>query len=264
MMQVYDRVMHSRSVPTLLYLTLIVALCYVTYAILDAVRGCVLSGVSDLVEDRLGRALIAHVTTPARRAQEQALAVHIARDLDTVRQFAAGCRRAGVHRSALGADLSRCDRVAAPVSGAVRGGRGVCAARADAGDRTGGAAADGRGRPARRPRLSVRRGGDPLCRLRAHHGPGRDADRTVARTARRYAVGTDAGQPPHGLARRHRQMRADVLPVDRSWASARGWRSTTRSAAARSSPVRCCSGERWRRSRRSSAPGVRRWRRRRR
>ena len=90
MMQVYDRVMHSRSVSTLLYLTLIVALCYVTYAILDAVRGLVLSGVSDVVEDRLGRALIAHVTTPARSAQEQALGVHIARDLDTVRQFAAG------------------------------------------------------------------------------------------------------------------------------------------------------------------------------
>ncbi|HTW68914.1 MAG TPA: type I secretion system permease/ATPase [Acetobacteraceae bacterium] len=90
MMQVYDRVMHSRSVPTLLYLTLIVALCYLTYAILDAVRGHVLAGVSDLVEDRLGRVLIAHVTTPARRAQDQSLAVHIARDLDTVRQFAAG------------------------------------------------------------------------------------------------------------------------------------------------------------------------------
>jgi PrtD family type I secretion system ABC transporter len=90
MMQVYDRVMHSRSVPTLLYLTLMVALCYVTYAILDAVRGRVLAGVSDLVEDRLGRALIAHVTTPARSAREQPLAMHIARDLDTVRQFAAG------------------------------------------------------------------------------------------------------------------------------------------------------------------------------
>ena len=37
MMQVYDRVMHSRSVPTLVYLTLIVALCYVVYAVLD---GC--------------------------------------------------------------------------------------------------------------------------------------------------------------------------------------------------------------------------------
>ncbi|MBN8907577.1 MAG: type I secretion system permease/ATPase, partial [Rhodospirillales bacterium] len=50
MMQVYDRVMHSRSVPTLLYLTVAVTLCFVVYAILDAVRGRVLAGVSDMVE----------------------------------------------------------------------------------------------------------------------------------------------------------------------------------------------------------------------
>ena len=90
MMQVYDRVMHSRSVPTLLYLTLAVGLCYAVYAILDGVRGRVLAGVSDVVEDRLARALMTHVTTPARSAREQPHAVHIARDLDTVRQFAAG------------------------------------------------------------------------------------------------------------------------------------------------------------------------------
>lgn len=90
MMQVYDRVMHSRSVPTLLYLTLAVGLCYAVYAVLDGVRGRVLAGVSDVVEDRLARALMTHVTTPARSAREQPFAVHIARDLDTVRQFAAG------------------------------------------------------------------------------------------------------------------------------------------------------------------------------
>ena len=90
MMQVYDRVMHSRSVPTLLYLTLAVSLCYAVYAILDAVRGRVLAGVSDVVEDRLGRALLHRLTSPARSSREQPLAVHVARDLDTVRQFAAG------------------------------------------------------------------------------------------------------------------------------------------------------------------------------
>ncbi len=90
MMQVYDRVMHSRSIPTLLYLTVAVGLCYTVYAILDGVRGRVLAGVSDVVEDRLARALMTHVTTPARTAREQPHAVHIARDLDTVRQFAAG------------------------------------------------------------------------------------------------------------------------------------------------------------------------------
>src|SRR5487761_2078090 len=71
MMQVYDRVMHSRSVPTLLYLTLAVGLCYAVYAILDGVRGRVLAGVSDVVEDRLARELLTHVTTPERSAREQ-------------------------------------------------------------------------------------------------------------------------------------------------------------------------------------------------
>lgn len=90
MMQVYDRVMHSRSVPTLLYLTLVVTLCYAVYAVLDGVRGRVLSGVSDVVEDRLGRAVLHRLTTTARTARDQPVAVHVARDLDTVRQFAAG------------------------------------------------------------------------------------------------------------------------------------------------------------------------------
>lgn len=90
MMQVYDRVMHSRSVSTLLYLTLVVTLCFVVYAILDAVRGRVLAGVSDVVEDRLGRALLSRLTTADRGSGPPPLAAHVARDLDTVRQFAAG------------------------------------------------------------------------------------------------------------------------------------------------------------------------------
>ena len=90
MMQVYDRVMHSRSVPTLLYLTLAVTLCFAVYAILDAVRGRVLAGVSDIVEDRLGKALLSRLTTADRGSGPPPLAAHVARDLDTVRQFAAG------------------------------------------------------------------------------------------------------------------------------------------------------------------------------
>ncbi len=90
MMQVYDRVLHSRSVPTLLFLTLAVTLCFAVYAALDAVRGRVLAGVSDIVEERLGRALLTRLTTPERGSGPPPQAVHMARDLDTVRQFAAG------------------------------------------------------------------------------------------------------------------------------------------------------------------------------
>jgi ATP-binding cassette, subfamily C, bacterial len=90
MMQVYDRVMHSRSVATLLYLTLVVTLCYAVYAILDAVRGRVLAGVSDVVEERLGRQILQCLTTTSTPGRPPPMAVHVARDLDVVRQFAAG------------------------------------------------------------------------------------------------------------------------------------------------------------------------------
>ncbi len=90
MMQVYDRVMHSQSLPTLLYLTLAVALSYATFALLDAVRGQILAGVSDVVEDTLAARLLHSATAPLQRGQARPGPGHIGRDLDTVRQFAAG------------------------------------------------------------------------------------------------------------------------------------------------------------------------------
>jgi PrtD family type I secretion system ABC transporter len=90
MMQVYDRVMHSQSVPTLLYLTLAVALAYITLAMLDGVRGQVLIGVSDALEDTLAESLLRQATAPTRRDRIRPGAAHLGRDLDTVRQFAAG------------------------------------------------------------------------------------------------------------------------------------------------------------------------------
>ena len=90
MMQVYDRVMRSQSVPTLLYLTLAVALAYLTLSVLDGVRGQVLAGVSDVLESALAQALLHQATAPARRGHTRPGASHLGRDLDTVRQFAAG------------------------------------------------------------------------------------------------------------------------------------------------------------------------------
>jgi PrtD family type I secretion system ABC transporter len=89
MMQVYDRVLHSRGVPTLILLTLAVALCYAAYAVLDAVRGRILAGISDIVEQRLSAAVLGHLTA-VRRGGPSTASVHVARDLDTVRQFIAG------------------------------------------------------------------------------------------------------------------------------------------------------------------------------
>jgi len=89
MMQIYDRVLHSRGVPTLLLLTLAVAICFAAYAILDGVRGRVLAGISDIVEHRLGAEVLGRLTT-VRRGGTPPAAASAARDLDTVRQFIAG------------------------------------------------------------------------------------------------------------------------------------------------------------------------------
>jgi PrtD family type I secretion system ABC transporter len=90
MMQVYDRVMRSQSVPTLLYLTLAVAICYATLAILDGVRGQILGGISDIIEAQLGSVLLRQATAPLAAQQRRPSAGLLARDLDLVRQFAAG------------------------------------------------------------------------------------------------------------------------------------------------------------------------------
>ncbi len=90
MMQVYDRVMHSQSVPTLLYLTLAVAMAYATFAMLDGVRGQILAGISDRIEDTLAARLARSATQPLAAGRPRPGAGHLGRDLDTVRQFAAG------------------------------------------------------------------------------------------------------------------------------------------------------------------------------
>jgi PrtD family type I secretion system ABC transporter len=90
MMQVYDRVMRSQSVPTLLWLTAAVAAAYATLAILDAVRGQILAGISDIVEQQLGEVLLRQATAPAAADRIRPGAGLLGRDLDNVRQFAAG------------------------------------------------------------------------------------------------------------------------------------------------------------------------------
>jgi PrtD family type I secretion system ABC transporter len=90
MTQIYDRVMRSQSVPTLLYLTLAVAISYAALSILDAVRGQILAGISDIVEHRLGTILLHQATAPLRAGRPRPGAGLLGRDLDTVRQFAAG------------------------------------------------------------------------------------------------------------------------------------------------------------------------------
>jgi PrtD family type I secretion system ABC transporter len=74
----------------LLYLTAAVAIAYITLAVLDGVRGQILGGISDIVEQQLGTVLLHQATAPAAATRVRPGAGLLGRDLDTVRQFAAG------------------------------------------------------------------------------------------------------------------------------------------------------------------------------
>jgi len=84
MLQVYDRVMSSGSVTTLVMLSLILLLAYVCLVGLDMVRGRILSRAGIRMDALLSqRLLLASLECPESRSQPL-------RDLDTIRQFATG------------------------------------------------------------------------------------------------------------------------------------------------------------------------------
>ncbi|WP_081688006.1 type I secretion system permease/ATPase [Rhizobium mesoamericanum] len=84
MLQVYDRVMSSGSVTTLVMLSLILLLAYLCLVGLDIVRGRILSRAGIRMDTLLSqRLLLASLERPEARSQPL-------RDLDTIRQFATG------------------------------------------------------------------------------------------------------------------------------------------------------------------------------
>jgi len=90
MLQVYDRVLTSRSVPTLLALAGIVISLYSFFGFLEAVRGRVLSRVGRRLDEQLtGDSFRASVVLPTM-IRADASAPEPTRDLETVRQFLSG------------------------------------------------------------------------------------------------------------------------------------------------------------------------------
>ncbi len=89
MMQVYDRVLASRSVTTLLFLTLILAFCYAIIAVLELVRSQVLirAGVKF---DRVANADVFRSVQRSTIRRSGAPPVQALRDVDSVREFFTG------------------------------------------------------------------------------------------------------------------------------------------------------------------------------
>jgi PrtD family type I secretion system ABC transporter len=89
MMQVFDRVLASRSGDTLVMLTLITVLAVAVMALLDAIRSQMLVRVGNWLDDRLGPTVFSGALKTALRS-DPARAAQGLRDLATVRGFMTG------------------------------------------------------------------------------------------------------------------------------------------------------------------------------
>jgi ABC-type protease/lipase transport system fused ATPase/permease subunit len=88
MLQLFDRVLLSRSVETLLLLSLLAGAALTALALLDGVRGILSARLGDWVERKLGGyALAASIATAAERGL---FSVQSLRDLSNIRSFLSG------------------------------------------------------------------------------------------------------------------------------------------------------------------------------
>jgi ATP-binding cassette subfamily C protein PrsD len=89
MLQVYDRVLPSRSMPTLWALLLIVVILYATYALIEAVRGRMTVRFSAVVDGLLSP-LAFQAAVRGKLVAHGQLQTDPVRDLESVRQFVGG------------------------------------------------------------------------------------------------------------------------------------------------------------------------------
>jgi ATP-binding cassette, subfamily C, bacterial PrsD len=90
MLQVYDRVLPSRSVPTLLGLAIIAGILYVFQGILDAVRGRILVRIGALLDAELCGRIYQTLLRIPLKASDRNDGIQPMRDLDNIRAFLSG------------------------------------------------------------------------------------------------------------------------------------------------------------------------------
>ena len=87
MLQVYDRVLGSGSVPTLLALTLLMAFMFLMMGILDHARGRVMARVGARFQDRLDRRVFAAAMRRLAISPNDPLAANAQRDLEAIQRL---------------------------------------------------------------------------------------------------------------------------------------------------------------------------------
>lgn len=90
MLQIYDRVLTSRSVPTLVALSVLVAFLYVTMGVLDAIRQRVLVKIGHRIDERASPAVFTRVLRDPLTGSPDAARQRPLADLDQLRQFFSG------------------------------------------------------------------------------------------------------------------------------------------------------------------------------
>jgi ATP-binding cassette subfamily C protein PrsD len=90
MMEVYDRVLPSRSIPTLVGLSIIVAALYLFQGLFEMIRGRILARVGAAVDEDLSQAVFQSQLAAPLRSRVEGDGQQPLRDLDQIRAFLAG------------------------------------------------------------------------------------------------------------------------------------------------------------------------------
>jgi PrtD family type I secretion system ABC transporter len=90
MLEIYDRVLPSRSVPTLVGMGVLVAVLYLAQAAVDLLRMRVLTRIGGLLDASLGGPVFAMIVALPLRAATRGNHLQAIRDLDTVRLYLSG------------------------------------------------------------------------------------------------------------------------------------------------------------------------------
>jgi PrtD family type I secretion system ABC transporter len=90
MLEVYDRVLPSRSVPTLLGLSVLAAVLFIFQAVLEITRGRLLVRIGNQLDCRLSARVHELVVRLPLRARSASDGLQPVRDLDTIRSFLSG------------------------------------------------------------------------------------------------------------------------------------------------------------------------------
>ncbi|MFN3671021.1 MAG: type I secretion system permease/ATPase [Bosea sp. (in: a-proteobacteria)] len=90
MLEIYDRVLPSRSVPTLVGLTLLIIMLYLFHAVFDILRGRLLLRIGGALDEELNGRVFQAILSGPLQAKSAGEGLQPMRDLDQIRAFLAG------------------------------------------------------------------------------------------------------------------------------------------------------------------------------